>query len=74
MKAFIVTGTFKMRPGMQMFRKEVAAKDEKAAAEQVLSDLGSRHKVRRSEISIDSIKPIAGDEIKSMIVRHRTKA
>ena len=74
MKAFRVSGTFKMRPGMQAFEKEVAAKDEKAAAEQIMSDLGSKHKAKRREISITSVVAIELDEVKSTVVKHRVKA
>ena len=74
MKAFKVTGTFKMRPGMQKFEKEVAAKDERAAAEQVMSILGSKHKAKRREISITGVVAISEDDVKSSVVRYRVKA
>jgi large subunit ribosomal protein LX len=46
----------------------VAAIDEAGAAEKVLSDLGSRHKLKRTEIKIDELKALQADEIQNPAV------
>jgi large subunit ribosomal protein LX len=74
MKAFKVSGTFKMRPGIQKFTKEVAAEDQRAAVEQVLSDLGSKHKVKRNEISVEGVAAIDPTEVSDAVVRHRLQS
>jgi len=68
MKAFRVTGTFRMGRSKQDFTKEVASNDKKEAAESVLSDLGSKHKVKRYDIDIDKVKEIKPEEISDTIV------
>jgi large subunit ribosomal protein LX len=74
MKAFRVAGTFRNRPGMQKFSKEVAAKGKDEAVEVVVSELGSKHRAKRSEITIESISEIKEDEVTDQIVLHRMKA
>lgn len=74
MKAFKVTGTFRNRPGMQSFSKEVAAKDKEAAAEAVMSILGSRHRAKRSEIQIAAVTEMKKDEITDPVVLHRVES
>ena len=72
MKAFRVKGDFKdERQGRQPFTVEVAAENKESAEEQVLSTLGSRHKVKRWEISIESIEEVADDDIESPVVKYK---
>lgn len=69
MKAFRATGSFKTgKFTWQKYSIEVAAIDEAGAAEKVLSDLGSRHKLKRTEIKIDELKALQADEIKNPAV------
>lgn len=68
MKAFRVTGTFRMGRSKQDFTKEVASNDKNEATELVLSDLGSKHKVKRYDIKIDKVKEIKTEEISDSIV------
>jgi len=68
MKAFKVTGSFRMGRKPNPFAKEVAAKDKKAAEEIILSDLGSKHKVKRYDISIDKVTELKPDEISDVAV------
>ena len=68
MKAFKVTGTFRMGRTRQDFVKEVASKDKKEATEFVLSDLGSKHKVKRYDIEIDDVKEVKIEEISDSVV------
>ena len=54
----------------QKFSVEVAANDEAHATEQVYSNLGSRHKLKRQEIRIDEIKALNEDEITNITVQY----
>ncbi len=71
MKAFRALGEFKTgKFSWQKFSIEIAAEDEAGVTEQIYSNLGSRHKLNRSQIKIAEIKPIAGDEIISHTVKY----
>ena len=63
MKAFKVTGTFRMGRATQNFTKEVACKDKKSAEELTFSEIGSKHKVKRYDIDIDKVQELKPDEI-----------
>ncbi|MEW5936359.1 MAG: 50S ribosomal protein L18Ae [Candidatus Thermoplasmatota archaeon] len=69
MKAFRVCGTFLMKPEWQRFAKEVAADDKEDAMEIALSDIGSRHRVKRRDIKIEEVVEIPFEEIESPTVR-----
>ena len=71
MKAFKVTGSFKMGRKSQNFSKEVISNDKKGATETILSDLGSKHKVKRYNIKIADIKELKLDEVTDSIVSHK---
>jgi large subunit ribosomal protein LX len=71
MKAFKVTGSFKMGRTFQTFTKEVISKDKAEAQETVLSDLGSKHKVKRYLINIAEIVELKPDEVNDTIIRHK---
>jgi large subunit ribosomal protein LX len=73
MKAFKVTGTFRNRPGMQAFTKEVAAKGKDEAIEAVMSLMGSKHRAKRAEVKIDTVVEMKQDEITDPVVLQRTK-
>ena len=75
MKGFRVTGTFAdVRAGQQPFKVEVAAEDEAAAKEQIVSTLGSRHKVKRWQVTITEIVEISNDEIVDPVVKYKVGA
>ena len=72
MIGFRIAGSFRdVRQGMQPFNVEVAAENADAAKEQIVSTLGSRHKVKRWEIKVDSITEIPNDEITDHTVRYK---
>ncbi len=72
MKGFSVTGAFKdVRQGMQPYTIEVAAENEDAAKEQILSTIGSRHKCKRWEIKIDSVKELSNEDITDPVVKYK---
>jgi large subunit ribosomal protein LX len=68
MKAFKVTGSFKMGRLSQSFTKEVLSNDKKGAEEFILSDLGSKHKVKRYDIHITDVKELKPDEVTDSII------
>lgn len=71
MKAFRVSGEFLMGRTFQPFAQEVAAADEAAAVERVLSVLGSRHRTRRKHIRIREVVVIPPEELENAAVAHQ---
>ena len=72
MKGFRVTGSFDdVRQGKQPYSVEIAAEDEAAAREQVVSIFGSKHKVKRWQIRIDDVKELSNDEIVNHVVKYK---
>lgn len=72
MKGFRVTGSFAdARQGQQPFSVEIAADSEAAAKEQIISTMGSRHKVKRWQISINEIIELANDAIENPVVKYK---
>ena len=71
MKAFKVTGNFRMGRKTSPFSKEVAANDKKSAEETILSDLGSKHKVKRYDITIDKVAELKPDDVADLAVRFK---
>ncbi|MDO9536900.1 MAG: 50S ribosomal protein L18Ae [Thermoplasmata archaeon] len=71
MKAFRVTGNFQMGRNRQNFSKEIISKDKKEATEFILSDLGSKHKVKRYQIKIADVTELKPDEVQDSIVLHK---
>ena len=74
MKAFKVTGTYRNRPGMQKFSKEVAAKGKDEAVEAIISVIGSKHRAKRREIKVESVTEIKKDDITNQVVLHRIQS
>jgi large subunit ribosomal protein LX len=70
MKAFRITGTFKMGlKANQPFSKEMVAENKTAVRDKVLSDIGSRHNIKRRAISIKKIDELKPEEIKDPIIK-----
>ncbi len=74
MKAFKVTGSFRMGRKDQPFSKEVIAADKKAANETILSELGSKHKLKRYSIKVAEIVELKPDEVTDSIISHKLGA
>lgn len=71
MRAFRVIGSFKIsKRRWQDFNIEVAAEDESAATQKVLSDFGSHHRVNRRNIHIKEIAPLSPESVSNPIVKH----
>ncbi|NLL94318.1 MAG: 50S ribosomal protein L18a [Thermoplasmatales archaeon] len=72
MKAFRIKGSHSdPRAGKQPFTIEIAAEDADLAREYALSDLGSRHRLKRWEIAIDGVSEIPNEEITDHVVRYK---
>jgi len=76
MKAFQAIGSYNASRGSyrkinQNFNVEVAAVDEKAAVEKVLSDLGSKHRIKRVDVHFTEIKPMASADVTDPVVKYQ---
>ncbi len=74
MKAYRISGRFRMGRNWQAYAKEVAAADEAAARERLLSVLGSQHGVARKYIEIASVAEVPVAEIRDHAVKHAVEA
>jgi large subunit ribosomal protein LX len=55
MSQFTVSGRFQTRHGSQEFTKVVEAPNESVAREHVLSQLGSEHNLKRTQVELDGV-------------------
>ena len=74
MKAFRISGRFRMGRAWQPFAKEVAAADEAAAREKLLSILGSQHGLPRKYVAIAQVAEIPPDQVENQAVRYALEA
>jgi large subunit ribosomal protein LX len=58
----------------QPFSKELAAKDETAAREKLLSILGSQHGVPRKYVTIATVAEVPPDQIEDHAVKYALEA
>ncbi len=70
MKVYRVAGKFLMGEIWQPFRKEIIGNSEEEAKERIYSILGSRHKVKRRMIKIESIEEIQKNEISDPVIKY----
>ena len=71
MNAYRAVGALKTgKFSWQKFSIELAADDEAQVTEQVYSNLGSRHKLKREQIRIDEITLLAKDNITDLTVQY----
>ncbi|NJE04909.1 50S ribosomal protein L18a [Thermococcus sp. M36] len=68
-KVFRVKGVFERLGKKQPFTKEYRALKEEHVVELVYSEIGSKHRVPRSKIEIESIEEIKPEEAENPIVR-----
>lgn len=71
MKAFRINGSYKDARHEQKFSIEIAAEDADAAKEKTLSTLGSRHKLKRWEISVTDITELKPSDVTDTLVRYQ---
>jgi large subunit ribosomal protein LX len=55
MSTFTVSGRFQSRDGSQEFTKTVEAPNENVAREHVVSQLGSQHNLKRTQIELSEV-------------------
>ncbi len=70
MKGFQAVGSYKAGHNWQDFKIQFAAEDIEAAKERAISTLGSRHKVKRWEIKLDSMEELSNDQITNNVVKY----
>lgn len=68
MKAFRAIGAFRAGKRYQPFTIDLIAEDEQGATERLLSNLGSRHRVTRRFVKIDTLAEINPSESTSPVV------
>ena len=71
MKGFRIKGSFEDVRKKQVFSIEMAAENKEAAREAALSTLGSRHKLKRWEITIDDIVELKTEDITDPLVKYQ---
>jgi large subunit ribosomal protein LX len=66
---FKVTGTFRNGKRIQNFTKEVQVDNKQNAEEHIYSILGSKHRVKRREITINKIEELPVDKVTDPILK-----
>lgn len=69
MKAFRIIGKFEMGSNIVNFTKETACGSKEKAKEKTFSEIGSKHRVKRKKIKIESIRELKFEEIEDTYVR-----
>jgi large subunit ribosomal protein LX len=60
-KSFVVQGTFLSGNKWHRYEKTVTAPSEKLAVERIYTVFGSKHRLKRREITVDQVRPAAGE-------------
>ena len=68
-KIYRVKGSFQMGSETQVFTKELRAIKEEDIYEKLYSIFGSKHRIKRSQIKVDSIEEISEDEVEDPVVK-----
>jgi large subunit ribosomal protein LX len=68
-KIWRATGAYKKNKRNFKFSTELLAEKESHVREKILSELGSRHRVKRREIEIEEIKEIKPEEVQNLNLR-----
>jgi large subunit ribosomal protein LX len=72
-KVFRVIGKIR-KPNFQTeFRKEVRALKPEDAVEKVYMELGSKHRVKRFQMTISQVQEIGPEEIEDVLVKKMTQ-
>jgi large subunit ribosomal protein LX len=69
--AWSVTGTYRKNKRKFRFEKELIGAKESLIRERILSDLGSRHRIKRRDIDVSEIRELKPAEVKSLELRRR---
>ena len=68
-KIYRVKGRFVLGSEVQVFTKELKAIKEEDIYEKIYSVFGSKHRITRNQIKIESIEEISADEAEDHIVK-----
>jgi large subunit ribosomal protein LX len=68
-KIWKASGEYKKKKRTFTFSRELLGEKEAHVREKILSELGSRHRVKRREITISEIKEIKPEEVQSLELR-----
>ena len=68
-KIYKVKGRFVLGNEIQVFTKEFKAVKEEDIEEKIYSIFGSKHRINRNQIKIESIEEISADEAEDHIVK-----
>jgi len=68
-KIWRATGAYKKKKRSFIFTRELLAEKESHVLEKVLSELGSRHRVKRRDIEVREIKEIKPEEVQNLELR-----
>ncbi len=68
-KIYRVKGRFVLGSELQVFTKEFKAVKEEDIEEKIYSVFGSKHRINRNQIKIESIEEISADEAEDHIVK-----
>ena len=68
-KVWRAIGVFKKRKKIYTFSKEMISQKESHVREKVMSELGSRHRVKRKDITITKIEEISPEDATSLELR-----
>ena len=71
-KVFRVSGEIRKPNFRTEFRKEVRALKPEDAVENVYMELGSKHRVKRFQMTISKVEEISPKEIENIIVKKMT--
>jgi len=77
MKVHRVMGKFRMgkkKGEWQRFSKEVVSEDREKAIEKIYSLLGSKHRVKRTNIKIYDTEEVDEDEIENNLIKEKIEA
>lgn len=71
MKAFRISGKFRMGHIITPFTVETLGADDKAARDRLYSTIGSRHRVNRHQIEITKVEPLTADQVSDPVVEKK---
>ena len=60
-QTFEVVGACKIKNEWKPYRRVISAPNEDQARERVFADIGSKHRLKRSYITIESVNVVAGE-------------
>ncbi len=68
-KTYKITGVFRQNRKKQAFNLDARALSEESAKEAVIKNLGSRHRLKKQDISIEAIVEIKPEDSKSLVIQ-----